>query len=142
MKHNKIHMKHKRHICYTHNHMNLMNQSCCLSLILCKNIQCRNKVYFPQSPRSYKPTNQLALQMVCIQYIECAMKRQNDQGSPNEGGEPTISYRCSTTNMKNGLGNPLPSFSFLCHLSTFQPNQNFAIWSSFALSKIKSPKTD
>ena len=57
MKHNKIHMKHKRHTCYSHNHMNLMKQSSCLSLILYKDIQCRKKVSFPQSPRSYQPTN-------------------------------------------------------------------------------------
>jgi len=54
MKHNKIHMKHKKHTCYTHNHMNLMKQSYFLSLILGKNIQCQ--VPFPQYPRSSQPT--------------------------------------------------------------------------------------
>ena len=50
-------MKHKRYTYYTHNHRNLMKQSHCLSLIPCKDIQCRKKVSFPQSPRSYQKKN-------------------------------------------------------------------------------------
>lgn len=116
MKHNEIHVKHKRHICYTHNHTNLMKQSRCLSLILCQDIQWRNKVSFPQSPRSYQPTNPLqmvlhTINILCREEIERPRVGEFLKSLQNGDGKPTISYRCSVTKMTNCLGDRLPSFA-------------------------------
>ena len=93
-----------------------MKQSCCLSLIICQNTQWRDKVSFPQSPRSYKPAN--PLQITCIQYIEIVEKRWNAQGlgSYSNHFEKEMESQPSATgaalsSMTFGWGDPLHSFS-------------------------------
>ena len=116
MKHNKIHMKHKRHICYTHNHMNLMKQSHCLSLILCKKYTMQKQSFFPTVSQKLQANQPFAnglhtIYRMCHEEIECPRVGELLESLQNEGGEPNISYRCSATNMTNGLGGPLPSFA-------------------------------
>jgi len=48
---------------------------------------------------------------MCHEEIECPRVWELLESLQNGDKEPTISYRCSATNMKNGLGDHLPSFS-------------------------------
>ena len=115
MKHNEIHMKHKRHICYTHNHMNLMKQSHCLSLILCQNIQWRIEFLSHSLPEitTHQPfANGLhTINRTCHEEIEHPRVGEFLKSLQNGDGKATISYRCIVTKMTNGLGDRLPSFA-------------------------------
>ena len=116
MKHNEIHMKHKRHICYTHNHMNLMKQSRCLSLILCQKYTVKKQSFFPtvsQKLQANQPcaNNLHTIYRICEEEIECPGVGELLESLQNGSGNPTISYGCSVTNMTNGLGDRLPSFA-------------------------------
>ena len=64
---------------------------------------------------------------MCHEEIERPRVGELLESLKNGGGKPTISYRCSVTNMTNGLGDYLPSFAtwieanlerkyFKCHL--------------------------
>jgi len=46
---------------------------------------------------------------MCHEEIECPRVGELLESLQNGGGKPTISYRCSVTNMTNGLGDYLPS---------------------------------
>ena len=48
---------------------------------------------------------------MCHEEIERPRVGELLESLQNEGGEPNISYRCSATNMKNGLDDYLPSFA-------------------------------
>ena len=124
--------KHKRHICYTHNHKNLMKQSRCLSLILCQKYTVKKQSFFPtvsQKLQANQPfaNNLHTIYRMCEEEIEHPMVGDLLESLQNGDGEPTISYRCSATNMTFGLGDRLPSFAtwieanlekkhFKCHL--------------------------
>ena len=116
MKHNKIHMKHKRHIFYTHNHMNLMKQSHRPLLILCEKYTMQKPSFFPTVSQKLQANQPFAnslhtIYRMCHEEIEHPRVGELLESLQNEGGEPNISYRCSATNMTNGLGDPLPSFA-------------------------------
>ena len=116
MKHNKIHMKHKRHICCTHNHMNLMKQSRFLSLILCKKYTMKKQSFFPTVSQKLQAnwpfaTSLNTIYRMCHEEIERPRVGELLESLQNEGAEPNISYRCNAINMTNGLGDPLPSFA-------------------------------
>ena len=116
MKHNEIHMKHKgKHIYYTHNHMNLMKQSCCLSLILCQNIQWRTEFLshsIPEITINQPFANGLhTINRLCHKEIERPGVGEFLKSLQNGDGKATISYRCSVTKMTNGLGDRFPSFA-------------------------------
>ena len=109
-------MKHKRHIYYTHNHMNLTKQSHCLSLILCQKYTVKKQSFFPTVSQKLQANQPFAnslhtIYRMCHEEIEHPGVGELLESLQNGGGEPTISYRCNVTNMTNGLGDRLPSFA-------------------------------
>ena len=102
-------MKHKRHIFYAHNDMNLMEQSHCLSLILCKKYTMQKQSFFPIVSQKLQANQPFAnslhkIYRMCHDNIECPRVGDLLESLQNGGGKLTISYRCSVTNMTKGLG--------------------------------------
>ena len=93
-----------------------MKRSRYLSLILCQKYTVKKQSFFPivsQKLQANPPfANSLhTLYRMCEEEIECPRVGELLESLQNGGEEPTISYRCSVTNMTNGLGDHLPSFA-------------------------------
>lgn len=152
-------MKHKRHICYTHNHMNIMKQHCCLSLILCKKYTVKKQSFFPIVSQKLQAnqhfTNSLhTIYRMCYEEIEHPRVGELLESLQNGDEEPTISYRCNITNMTNGLGDRFPSFAtwievnlerkyFKCHLRCQKTDMQMSVptWRS-RKSKFRETEAD
>jgi len=48
---------------------------------------------------------------MCYEEVECPRVAELLESLKNGDEEATISYRCSVTNMRNGLGDNFPSFA-------------------------------
>ena len=124
--------KHKRHICYTHNHKNLMKQSRCLSLILCQKYTVKKQSFLPtvsQKLQANQPfaNNLHTIYRMCEEEIERPRVGKLLKSFRNGDEEPTISYRCSA-NMANGLGDPLPSFATWIDANLEKKHFKFHLW--------------
>ena len=103
----------RTHFLHSH-HMNLMNQSRCLSLILCQNIQWRTEFLSHSLPEITTNPLQMVLHTInrlCHWEIERTTVGEFFKWLQTGNGKPTISYRCSVTKMTNGLGDCSPSFA-------------------------------
>jgi len=93
-----------------------MKQSRCLSLILYQKYTVKKHSFFPTVSQKFQAnqpfTNSLhTIYKMCYEEIECPRVGELLESLQNGGEEPTISYSCSFTNMKNGLGDRFPSFA-------------------------------
>ena len=125
--------KHKRHICYTHNHKNLMKQSRSLSLILCKKYTVKKQNLFPtvsQKLQANQPfENSLhTIYRMCHEEIEWPRVGELLESLQNGDEEPTISYKCSPTNMTFGLGDRFPSFATWIEVHLERKCFKFCLW--------------
>ena len=93
-----------------------MKQSHCLSLILYQKYTVKKQSFFPTVSQKLQASQPFAnglhtIYRMCHEEIERPRVGELLESLQNGDEEPTISYRCSVTNMKNGLGDRLPSFA-------------------------------
>ena len=109
-----------------------MKQSRYLSLILCQKYTVKKQSFFPIVPQKLQANQPFAnnlhtIYRMCKEEIEGPRVGELLESLQNGDGEPTISYKCSATNMTFGLGDRFPSFAtwieanlekklFKCHL--------------------------
>ena len=117
--------KHKRHICYTHNHKNLMKQSCCLSLNLCQKYTVKKQSFFPTVSQKLQASQPFAnslhtIYRMCKEEIENPRVGELLESLQNGDGEPTISYRCNALNHDIWR---VVTLCILCHLDRCPPRE-------------------
>jgi len=65
---------------------------------------------------------------MCEEEIECPRVGELLESLQNGDEDPTISYRCSATNMTFGLGDPSPSFTTWIEANLEKKHFKFHLW--------------